>query len=480
MRMKIFFLFCIWNFYSLNAEAQQTWNLKTVVEYAMANNIGVKLSDVQAKVSALIYKQGRLSQYPTLAFTGNTGVNSGSNQDPTTFSRITQTYLSAGLQLQSSAEIFNFYSKQNTIAANEWELKASLANIEKTKNDIALTAANAYLQILLAKQQQNIAEVQVQQTQAQLTNTKKLVEAGALPELNASQLEAQLALDSVNYITAKGNVTQAILTLKSYMNIDVAEPFEVETPPVESIPLEPIADLQPADVYVLALANQPLQHYNDFKLKAAEKNTAAARGALYPTLSTFGSLGTNYNNQAQQLLGFSQTTVNNVPVGTVNVGGTSYNVVTSQTLNSPNYSKRGFPSQLADNFRQSIGLSLSVPIFSGGNLRTNYERSKLNSTSLELQKAQDDQKLKQDIYSAYNAALIALEKFNASEKSVLSNQKTFDFASKRFNVGMLGTFDLLTTQNNLFRSKLEYTLNQFDYVFKIKVLEFYKGLGLRL
>ena len=228
------------------------------------------------------------------------------------------------------------------------------------------------------------------------------------------------------------------------------------------------------------LFRSPLQHYDDYKIKAAEKSAAAARGSMYPTLSAYGSLGSNYNNQAQQLLGFSQTTINNVPIGSVNVGGTSYNVVTSQTINSPNYSKRGFTNQLQDNFRQSIGLSVSVPIFSGGNLRTNYERSVLNTSSLQLQKMQDDQKLKQDIYSAYNAALIALEKFNASEKSVLSNQKTFDFANKRFNVGMLGTFDLISTQNNLLRAKLEYSLNQFDYVFKMKVLEFHKGLGLKL
>ena len=478
---KTIFLFAMLFCMAANkTTAQQKWNLKSVVEYAMANNIGVKLTDVQAKVADLIYKQSKLSQYPSLSFSGNTGLNSGSNQDPTTFSRITQTYLSAGLQLQSSTQIFNFYSRKNTILANQWELEAAGANVEKTKNDIALTAANAYLQILLTLQQQNITQVQVQQTQAQLSNTRKLVNAGSLPELNASQLEAQLAVDSVNYITAKGNVTQAILTLKSYMNIDAAALFEVETPPVESIPVEPIADLQPDNVYALALANQPLQHYDDFKLKAAEKNIAASKGAMYPTLSAFGSLGSNYNNQAQQLLGFSQTTINNIPIGTVNVGGTNYSVVTSQTVNSPNYSKRGFTNQLSDNFRQSVGLSINVPIFNGSSLRTNYERSILNSSSLQLQKMQDDQKLKQDIYSAYNAALIALEKFNASEKSVLYNQKTFDFAGKRFNVGMLGTFDLITTQNNLLRSKLEYSLNQFDYVFKMKVLEFYKGLGLKL
>ncbi len=89
-------------------------------------------------------------------------------------------------------------------------------------------------------------------------------------------------------------------------------------------------------------------------------------------------------------------------------------------------------------------------------------------------------KLKQDIYSAYNAALVALEKFTASQKAVSSAEQTYLFAGKRFNVGMLSTFDLITTQNNVLRAKLEYTINRFDYVFKMKVLEFYKGLGLKL
>ena len=97
-----------------------------------------------------------------------------------------------------------------------------------------------------------------------------------------------------------------------------------------------------------------------------------------------------------------------------------------------------------------------------------------------MQKEQDDQKLKQDIYQAYTAALTALEKFNASKKAVESAEKTYRFAGKRFDVGLLGTFDLITTQNNLLRAKLEYTINHFDYVFKVKVLEFYKGQGLKL
>ncbi len=478
MRRSIFALIVLC-FISTSIHAQEKWNLRTIVDYAMANNITVRLSEVQAKIAALTLKQSRLSQIPNANFTNNTGYNSGTTQDFTSFTRINETYLTSGFQLQSSADIFNFFSKRNTIAGNEWELKAANAFVDKNKNDIALTAANAYLNILLAKEQENIALVQVQQTQAQLTNTRKMVEAGSLPELNASQLEAQLAVDSGNYISAKGNVTLNILTLKSYLSIDAAAPFEVDTPPVELIPVEPIADLQPDNVYKLAMASQPLQRYNDFKLKAAEKFKQAARGAMFPTLSAYGSLGSRYANNVTEVL--TDTKVY-PPIATVNVGGVDYNVMPlqDQPYHVYTYGKRGFTNQLNDNFNQSIGLSLSIPIFNSYNLRTQYLRSKLNINSLQLQKEQDDQKLKQDIYQAFTAAMTAMEKFNASKKAVESAQKTFDFANKRFEVGLLGTFDLITTQNNLLRAKLEYSINQFDYVFKMKVLEFYKGQGLKL
>ena len=481
MKMRHVITFLLLFNSGISVHAQQNWNLRTVVDYAMANNITVKQSEVQAKVDELIYKQSKYSLIPNLTFSTSASVNSGSNQDPTNFSRITETYLAQNLQLQSSADIFNFFSRRNTIKANKWELEASRANIDKLKNDIALTAANGYLEVLLAKEQENVTMIQVNQTTAQLTNTRKLVDAGALPELNASQLEAQLALDSVNYITAKGNVSQAILLLKSYMNIDASSIFEVDTPPIEAIPVEPIADLQPDYVYKLALENQPLQRVNDFRLKAAEKNAEAVKGAMYPILSAFGSIGSGYNNQGQTITGFTQTiSPTSVQIGTVDVSGTSYNVFTQPVISSPNFEKTGFQNQLSDNFRQSFGLNLNVPIFNGLSLRTNYQRSKLNINTLQLQKEQDDQKLKQDIYQAYNAAAIALEKFNASKKNVAINEITYNYASKRFDVGMLSTFDLITTQNNLLRAKLEDTINRFDYVFKMKVLEFYKGMGLKL
>jgi outer membrane protein len=461
----------------LNHSFSQNWDLRACVEYAMANNIQVRLTDVQAKISEVTLQQNRQSMLPSANFNSSMSYNSGLNQNPITFSRVTETYLTAGFQLQSSADIFNFFSRQNSIAAAKWETMAAKANVDKVKYDIALAVANAYLQVLLNREQEKIATLQVEQTKVQLANTRKMVKAGSVPELSASQLEAQLAQDSANIISAKSGALQALLNLQSLMNLDPAQPFEISTPPVELIPVESIADLQPEYVYGLAISNQPLQRVNTFRLKAAAKNMLAAKSSMLPTLTLFGSLGSSYFNKAQELKGTTQVFA---PIGKVDINNTSYQVFPLQPYTIGNYGKSSFNSQLGDNFRQAAGIALSVPIHNGRSLKSNYERSNLTVQSIQLQQDQDNYKLKQDIYQAYQASLVALERFNASQRSVETNTKAFSFASKRYEVGMLSTLEWITAQNNLFRAKLEYTLNRFDYVFKLKVLEYYKGLGLKL
>lgn len=464
-------------------KAQEKWDLLRCIQHAMENNLTVKQTALQEKLSAITLKQSKLSQYPSLNFSNSASFNSGRNQNPTSYSLTTQSYISDNMQLQTSGDIFNFFSKRNTIAANEWELLASKAGTDKLKNDIALTVANLYLQALLAIEQVKIAEVQLLQSQAQYSNTRKLVDAGSLPELNAVELESQVAQDSSTVITAKGNVTSALLSLKAYMSIDAAAPFEIDTPPADKIFVEKIADLDPAAVYASAIANLPQQKYNDFKLKAAAKSVAAAKGALYPTLSGFGSLSSGYI--ASRTPYYQQIpTGNNTPTGLVTiVNGVTYNVYSPEVSQGPRlgYTKSdAFGRQLSDNFRQSIGLSISVPIFNGWQSRAAYERSKINVKSLELQRDIDNQKTKQDIYSAYNSALVALQKFNAGKKALETTERSFFYAQKRYDVGMLSTLELITNQNTLFTQRLQNVLNQFDYVFKMKVLEFYKGQGLKL
>jgi outer membrane protein len=135
---------------------------------------------------------------------------------------------------------------------------------------------------------------------------------------------------------------------------------------------------------------------------------------------------------------------------------------------------------MKNNFGQSVGLSINFPIFNAWNTRTQWERTKIGTTQYMLQDEQERLTLKTNIYNAYQDAFSSLQKYNASSRNVLASQKALDFARKRYDIGLLGTLDYIITQNNLFRARIEEVSNRYDFVFKMKVLEFYKGEGIRL
>ncbi len=457
--------------------AQEKWDLKRAVEYAIANNISVKQADVQARLAGVQYKQSKLSQIPVLNLSGNVAYRSGRNQDPVNFDLITQGFLSNGYNLQSSADLFNFFNKRNTIEGNRYETEASKANVDRVRNDISLNVANAYLQVLLSREQANIADVQVKQTIAQLENTRKLVDAGSLPELEAANLEAQLARDSASLVQASTTALTNLLAMKALMNIDMAAEFDVTTPPVDQIPLESLAELQPELVYQVALNKQPLQQVNKLRIKSYEYFVKAQRAALLPNFSLFGGLGTNFNNQGTRVIG---NTFINPAIGRVSVSGVDYEVFYPQPISRPISGKNPYLPQLNQNFSQQIGINLSIPIFNAWQGKAALQRTKLNLENFQLQSEQDNLTLKQNIYQAYVGVVAALQQFNANRTTVINTEKVYEFAKKRYEQGLLNTFDLIIAQNNLTRAKLDEVRTHYDYVFRMKVMEFYKGEGIKL
>ena len=453
------------------------WDLRKCVEYAMQNNISVRQADLQIRFAELEFNQSKLSQYPNANFSSSLGYSAGRNQDPTTFSLITTGYVFNNYSLQASIDLFNWFTKKNTIAAKDINLKATQASVEKAKNDVALNVAVAYLQVLLAREQITLAKSKVAQTISQLESTRKQVDAGKLPELNAANLESLLASDSSSLISAETSAQQTLLQMKALLNLDAAVSFDIVTPPVDLIPIENLADLQPDAVYNLAIANMPQQKVDILNVLAAKKMVEVAKGGKYPTFSLFGSLGSAYNNKAKEIKSKTQIIA---PLGSVTVGGTPYQVFPLSPFDSYTFGKINYFGQLNQNFRQSVGLSVSVPILNGGNLRTAWQRSKLTVKQSELQQEQNSFTLKQDIYKAYNDAVAAIQKFNANKKTVESSEKAYDFAAKRYELGLLSTYDLITTQATLQQAKSQLLYSQYDYVFKMKLLEFYKGQGLKL
>ncbi len=467
--------------------AQEVWDLRKCVEYAWENNISVQQSDIQSRIAGLNLKQSQFSQYPNISITNSTGTNFGRAVDPTSNLFSSSTLLFQQYNLNVSGLIYNWGNVRNTIIGARYTAEAAKKDVDRIKNDIALTVATTYLQALLAKEQVKIVQKQLELTQTRLTDTRKRVDAGLLPELNALELEAQFARDSAAYIGAYMTAEQNLLSLKATLNLDAAAAFDIVAPPVDKIPVENIADLQPEAVYLMALQSQPLQKVNDLRIKSLQYNLKAARAALYPSLNWFGGIGTNFANPNNKITGFKfngyQAPTPASPVVSTGVAFLPVlqpDISIVQEKKSFNEMWSGWETQISDNFRQNLGLQLSIPILNGGVARTNYKRIQYEIKNAEWVQKQSDQRLKNDIYLAYQSAVNALQRYQASKKTKELSERSYQLAQKRYDAGLMQPIEYLTIQNNLLRANIQVAADQFDYVFRIKVLEFYKGMGLRL
>ncbi len=438
------FLFC--GAISLQAQEPAQWDLKSCVEYAIQHNISVQQADVSARLAKLQADLASSNRLPTINGSTGMGMRFGRSIDPTTNGFSNTQFLYNNFGLNGGVQLYNAGKLKNNAEATSLSWFASEADKLTIANDISLNVATYYLQILSAIEQTEITKIQIQQTKEQLAATAKRVEVGLLPELNLLELETQLANDSSSYITAISNVQQSKLNMMALLNLDAAKPFEIVTQAVDQIKLQTFADLQPDYVFNVASQNMPNVKAATLRVKAAEKNSLAAKASFYPTLSFGYNLTSNFSNQSKNW-------------------GTVWN---------------GWNNQVSNNFGQNVGLQMSIPIFNGNQSKINYQQSKLNLSNVILQADNTHLKLKQDIYSAYTNAIVSFNKLNAAQKALNSSEKTYQFATKRYELGLLGTIELLNNQNNYLKAKVNFKTAQYEYVFRIKLLEFYKGEALTL
>jgi outer membrane protein len=472
---------------SSTAQAPAQWDLRTCVEYAIKHNISVQQADIQARLAKLQADQSRSNQLPTMSGSSGLGMRLGRSIDPVTNAFTTTQFLYNNFGLNGGIQLYNNSRLRNTAEASNYSWLASIADLQTASNDISLNVATFYLQILSTIEQSEIAKIQIAQTTEQLAATKKRVEVGLLPEINLLELETQLANDSSNYITAISNVEQSKLSLKALLNLDAAEPFDVYVQPVDQIKLQNFTDLAPDYVFNIAAQNLPNIKAANLRVKAAEKNRLAAKAGFYPTLSFGYSLSSNFSNAFKYISGVEMAGFSNISAASpfVTVGSAKYFVqspVFNTITSNRDFSNiwNGWGRQLDNNFGQNFGFQLSIPIFNANQSKTAYQQSKLNYQSVSLQEENAQRKLKQDIFAAHTNAVVALNKLNATQKAVTTAEKAYSFATKRYELGLLGTIELLNNQNNFLRAKVNFKSAQYEYVFRIKLLEFYKGEALSL
>jgi len=465
-------------FAALNVHAQDSvWTLQRSIQYAVSHNTDISQQALNARLAALQLQQSRLSQLPNASVSGNYGFNYGRSIDPTTNQFINSSYSFAGLSGNADVLLFGWFQKRNTIRQNSLMAQAAQADMSQLADDVSLNVATGFLRALLAKEQIAVAKNQLDLSIQQQAQTRAFVDAGSKPDLDMEQMNAQVAADSAGYIGALADYQSAILDLKALLNLDMQTPFEVVMPGLDQISYEAVIALNAEQIYEQAKAHFGTIKSNELKIRAAENGVKAAKGMLYPQFSVGAQLGTNYASSYKEISSYKITGV--TPSGNfVQIGGANYDVF--QPVVDYTQTTIPFFKQFDNNFRQSFALSVNIPLLNGWSTRTAIKQAQIDVESKRLNKYQSEIKLQQDVYKAYSDATSAVQKYYAAKRAAEASAKAYNYAQKRYELGLVNSVELLTTQNTAFKSETDETSAKYDMIFKLKVIDYYLGKELKL
>lgn len=468
---KNLFLFFIAIISSLSTSAQKQWSLKDCIDYALINNIQVKQTELNQDIEKANLDQSFADVLPSLNGFASHTYNKGRTIDPFTNTFATNTVQANNFALSSSMSLFTGLQKKNTIDQNKLNLKTSIFRLEKMKDDIRLNIASIYLQILFNHELLKIAEKQKEISATQLERTESLFKNGALAKNDLLDIEAQLANDELQLVNIENQLMLSYLNLQQALNMQYDPNFLVEIPeiilPTEAVVAEPVNN-----IYAQAEKIRPEIKAAETNLMSNEKNIAIARGLYSPRLVVNAGIGTGYSGLRRENLG--QPSI----AGYDTVGITTG----ADFVLLPNFDFDTriipFERQLRDNFNQSIGFNLTIPLFNNLSNKTQVTRAKISRENAQLELEQTRIDLMNNITQAHADARASLKKYHATKRSLSAFETAFNFTKKRFDVGASNAFDFTIAQNRLANAESDLLQAKYDYIFKVKILEFYTGKSL--
>ncbi|PZF70998.1 TolC family protein [Taibaiella soli] len=459
------------------AQKDDNWTLQRCVQYAVENNISIQQNVLNERLARLSLQQSQLSQIPSASASGSYGRSWGRSIDPTTNQFVNGDYDFIGVGGNANLLMFGWFQTRNTIAKNKFSALAAKADLDQLKDDVSLNVATGFLRALQAQEQINVNQKQVELSEAQLDQTRKFADAGRVPELNVAQLESQLATDSSNLISAIADYNASILDLKALLNLDFAVPFSITPPDISVADQIHLTEMDPEQIYAVASDHFGSIKSSQYKVNAAEKGLAASKGALYPSISSSLQLQSNWASTYKELGGITIT--GEQPTGSYVYDGTTRNPVLQPTYIA-NYNNVGLGQQLSNNFRQILSFNLNVPIFNAWQSRYAVRQAQVNVVSKQLDQYQAKLTLKQNVYKAYNDARNSVSKYYAAKHAADAAERAYDFAQKRYDLGLTNTIEYLTTQNNQYRADASLLSAKYDLIFRLKVIDYYLGKELKL
>jgi len=453
----------------LSLAAQQAWSLEDCLRYAMENNITIKQSVLTTEYNENLLKQSKLGQIPNLS--GSAGLNQswGRALDQTTYQYTDdQSISSYNFGVSSYANLFNGLQVRNTILQNELNLMASYEDVESVKNEISLSIAAAYLTIMFNQELLAVTFSQMEVTGQQVERTGKMVDAGKLAKGNFLEIKAQYASEELNLVNAENQLSISLLNLQQILDLPIDTAFAVIIPELADPDENPLL-VEAQDVYAIAEDIMPTIKSAILSLESAERGLAIAKGGRSPQLYLSANYNTGYSDIREQVVDVGPP--EQIPIGQTMSG----EPVVSYPQEIPIYGAYPFLDQVRDNRSSGVGLGLSIPIFNSWSINTNIANARIMHDRAKLDLQSRKLTLYASVHQSYADALAALKKFNATQEALISMEESFKYTEKKFEVGLVNTVDYNTSKNQLIATQSDLLQAKYDFIFKTKILNFYRG-----
>ncbi|WKL47357.1 TolC family protein [Flavobacterium pectinovorum] len=435
----------------LSAQTQpKQWTLEECVRYALDNNITIKISELDVK-NADIDKKGALGSYlPSVSGSASHSWNIGLNVNPVTNIATTQTTQYSSLGVNAGVDIYKGLQNQNAYRKAKLSIIASQYQLLKMQEDISLNVANAFLEILFNKENLKVKKEQLAIDEKRYTRSEEMVNAGTIPRGDLFDLKATVATDQQAIIVAENSLLISKLSLAQLLQLKEFADFDV-IDDTNAKDENNIMAQTPIDIYNKAKEIRTELKLAQTNLEIAEKNVSIARGAYQPTLRGFYQFSTSASYSDR----LSGVDANNNPIY----------VAPDPVLD-----------QFSDNKGHNFGFQLNVPIFNGFSVRNNVERSKVSLEKSKIDLEQKSLDLQRNVYTAFTDAKGALNAYESSTVTLEARQQAYNYAKEKYDVGLMNSFDFTQAQTLLTNAQSDVIRTKYDYMFKIKILEFYFGI----
>ena len=441
MNKKIITAYALTMIFSANVQAQEKWDLEKCISHAIENNLNIKQQEASKEQSAVELSTAKWSRLPDLNGGASHSFNFGRSiqADNTYKSLNTQ---NTSFNLNTSIPLFTGLKITNNIALAKLNLKAATEDLNKAKEDISIQVASAYLQVLFNEELAQVAHIQVELSKEMLVQKEEYFKNGKASEAEWLEAKSRVAQDKLSAVQADNNYKLSLLDLSQLLELPSPENFSIVSPTAEMEEyMESISS--PADIYNQAILFKPSIKAAQYRLEGAAKSVKIAKSAYFPQLSFGAGLSTNYYK----------------------VAGMKNSL---------------FGSQLRDNFSQYLGFQLTIPIFNRFGTRNQVRSARIQQNTLNWQLEDSKKALYKEIQQAYYNALGAESRYQSSITADKAAEASFNLMKEKYAEGKANATEYNESRTSWMKAISEKLQAKYDYIFRTKILDFYKGVPLTL